>query len=87
LDQAKIMDVAKSYFSAQKPREDFGDLETRVVTEVLSSSLDAIEFLMHLEEALEVEEMDLEVLGPVFGRQITFEELAQVVADYLEARP
>lgn len=87
MDRTSILAAARSFLEERSRGESFDDLEERLVPDVLSSSLDAVEFVMHLEEALGIEEeIDLEALGPALGRPITIGALADEVAAYLAAR-
>ncbi|MFT5370335.1 MAG: hypothetical protein ACI8V2_005317 [Candidatus Latescibacterota bacterium] len=81
---ADILDLMKKQVASLKPDENWGDVSHVSVTEVLKTSFDVMEFVMNLEEDLDLkEDIDLEALAPKFAQNITFEELAVEVEKYL----
>ena len=63
-------------------------LPERPVGEVLEASMDLVEFVMFLEQELDLEdEIDLQEIGPrMAAGEMTFAELAAEVANFLEQR-
>jgi hypothetical protein len=87
MDKAIIFQFIEGYIKKAKPDTDVSNLEHVPVESVLTSSIDVIEFVMHLEDVLELEEeIDLETLGPKFAQKITFAKLADEMVVYLEAQ-
>ena len=82
---ADILALMKKQVTLLKPDEDWSDLSSKSVTDVLTTSVDMVEFVMNLEDDLELEEeIDLEALAPKFAQNITFEGLAKEVEKFLE---
>ena len=59
--------------------------QTRV-TSVFQASIDIVDFIMYMEEALVLtEQINMEKLGPKFANQeLTFADLAQEIQHYIE---
>ena len=83
---ADILSLMQKQVVSLKPNEKWDNLADVVVTDVLTTSFDVMEFVMNLEEDLELEdEIDLETLAPKFAQNMTFEELAKEVELFLGA--
>lgn len=81
---ADILALMQKQVVALKPDESWDNLADVVVTDVLTTSFDVMEFVMNLEDDLELEEdIDLEALAPKFAQNMTFGELVKEVEAFL----
>lgn len=82
MDRASVLEIIIAYIKKTHPELDA--IQDQSVSNVLTTSFDVIEFLMHLEDELQLdEEIDLEALGPKFAQRMTFSELANEVVSHL----
>lgn len=85
MDEKTVLQMMKDYITSAHPDENLDNLASLPVPSVLKSSFDMVEFVMHLEDKLELEEeIELEELGSKLARDITFGQLAQEVVEYME---
>lgn len=85
MDTTQILDVMKQYVELRKPDLHVQHIAGMPVTDVLKSSIDIVDFVLYLEEALGLEEdvVDLDRLGPRITERITFEALVVEVLQYV----
>jgi acyl carrier protein len=84
MNSAEIFEVMKTYVKRFNPEIDQAELGNQKVSEVLISSFDAVEFTMHLEDELGLEEetIRIEELAPKFEK-LSFAELADEITQLL----
>ncbi|MCG3153945.1 MAG: hypothetical protein DKINENOH_00535 [bacterium] len=86
MDQAVVMEKMKAYFAKSQPAEVVNTLGEQVVTRLLQDSLDVVEFLVYLEEELQLaSEIDLNSLGPQVVNR-TFAEIAGAIVAHVQTR-
>ena len=87
MGEAEILALMKKHVDSLETDQDWGDLSSVSVTDVLTTSLDVMDLVMSLEEDLGLaEQIDLEALAPKFAQNTTFQELAKEVEKYLKER-
>lgn len=87
MDQAVVMEKMQAYFAKSQPAEVVNTLGDQVVTRLLQDSLDVVEFLVYLEEELQLaSEIDLNALGAQVVNR-TFAEIAGAIVAYVQTRP
>lgn len=85
MDVSDILALMEKQVVALKPDADLPDLPSTPVTDILTSSFEIMEFVMNVEDELELEDdIDLDTLAPKLAQHITFEELAQEVKDFID---
>jgi acyl carrier protein len=83
MDAEKIMGLMQKFFSEKKPGESMENLSAQPVTSLLTDSLDVVDFLMFLEDELQLKtEIDLTQFGPSLMNR-NFGELAGEIAKWL----
>src|SRR5262245_29133622 len=83
MDADKIMSLMQKFFAEKKPSESMEDLSARPVTSLLTDSLDVVDFLMFLEDELQLKtEIDLTQFGPSLMNR-NFGELAVEISRWL----
>ncbi len=83
MDADKIMALMQKYFSEKRSLDAVENLHTQPVTSLLMDSLDVVDFLMFLEDELQLKtEIDLTQFGPSLMNR-NFGELAEEVAKWL----
>ena len=83
MDAEKIMALMRKFFSEKKSVESVENLQSQPVTALLSDSLDVVDFLMFLEDELQLKtEIDLTQFGPSLMNR-NFGELAGEIAKWL----
>jgi len=86
MDADQIMALIKKYFTEKKSVESVDNLPTQPVTSLLTDSLDVVDFLMFVEEELQLKtEIDLTQFGPSLMNR-NFGELAGEIAKWLEGQ-
>ena len=58
----KLLDLMKSYFTGKQPDEVLNNFSRQFPTDLLKGSLDVVDFVVYLEEKLDVD-IDLNVVG------------------------
>lgn len=87
MNQEVVMEKMKAYFAKSQPAEVVNTLGDQVVNRLLQDSLDVVEFLVYLEEELQLaSEIDLNSLGPQVVNR-TFAEIAREIVTYVQTRP
>jgi hypothetical protein len=87
MDEPRILDLMQAYIDRHMRDVALdGPLAQTPVASVFRASIDIVDFIMYMEESLELtEEINLERLGPKFAQeQTTFAELAAEIKRYLE---
>ena len=83
MDADKIMALMQRFFSEKKSLGSVENLRAQPVTSLLSDSLDVVDFLMFLEDELQLKtEIDLTQFGPSLMNR-NFGELAGEIARWL----
>lgn len=83
MDAEKIMALMLKFFSEKKSGETIENLPAQPVTALLTDSLDVVDFLMFLEEELQLKtEIDLTQFGPSLMNR-NFGELAGEISRWL----
>lgn len=85
MDVADILALMEKQVAVLKPDEDLPDLSSTPVTNVLTSSFEIMEFVMNVEDELELDDdIDLDALAPKLAQNITFEKLANEVKKFID---
>ena len=83
MDADRIMALMQKFFSEKKSVESVENLPTQPVTSLLTDSLDVVDFLMFLEDELQLKtEIDLTQFGPSLMNR-NFGELAAEISRWL----
>ncbi len=83
MDHHLILSLMEKYFADKKPEFANAALREQPVTALLQDSLDLVDFLVYLEEALQLErEIDMNQFGPSVMNK-NFGELAELIAKFL----
>ena len=83
MDADKIMGLMHKFFSEKKSAEAIENLSAQPVTSLLTDSLDVVDFLMFLEDELQLKtEIDLTQFGPSLMNR-NFGELAGEISRWL----
>lgn len=85
MNAERILQAMKKYIEMQRPDIDTQEVAGIEAAQVLTSSVVVIDFVLYLEEELELEEesLDLDRLGPRITEKITFEALAEEILPYI----
>jgi hypothetical protein len=85
MEVADILALMEKQVAVLKPDEDWPNLSSTPVTSVLTSSFEIMEFVMNVEDELELEDdIDLDALAPKLAQNITFETLAIEVKKFID---
>ena len=85
MNEEQLLDIFEE-FIATLPGAKLDNFAQQPVAEVINTSIDMVEFFLHIEEKLELEEeLDMATLASKFG-DLTFEGLAQEITEYLAKR-
>lgn len=87
MGREEILTWARSWVESNKSTKKAGDLAAANVSDVITQSVDVVEFTLDLEEALGMNEegLDLEALTPKLAT-LTFAELADEIVKLLQSR-
>ena len=86
MEQKQVLDLMRKYFESNQKTVLRDNFSEQPVTELLSDSLDVVEFLVHLEDALGLAtEIDLNRLGPAMVNK-NFGELAEEIVKFMQPR-
>ena len=79
-----ILDLMRSYFENEKPKADLSNFSQTPASAILIQSIDTVEFLIFLENELDLEEdaLDLEHFGPQLAGK-SFGEIAGLLEGFL----
>lgn len=87
MDKADVLRTIETYLKENGLAGGVAEPRKVPVAHLLNSSLDVLEFVMHLEEALGLEkEIDLDELGPRLARDLTVEQLADEIVRFAGAQ-
>ena len=81
MTRAEILNLIRTYFEEELPDVDLSHFETKPVSELLQESIDAVGFLMYLEEKLGLED-ELNIEASMFANN-TMGQLITEVEQYL----
>ncbi len=73
-----ILEIMRNYFIGRQPEEILTGFSDRRPTDLLTESLDVVDFVLYLEEELGLE-VDVNRIGPALSR-LTFGELAPEIS-------